>query len=40
MKHLKSFNQLMFTLGTYKSFRTARVAEKEIMPLLTLLTLK
>jgi len=39
MKHLKSFNQLMIILGTYKSFRTARAAKREIVPLLALLAL-
>jgi len=33
MKDLKCFNQLMITLETYKSFQTARAAEREIVPL-------
>jgi len=39
MKHLKSFNQLMITLGMYKSFQTAPAVEREIVPLLALLAL-
>jgi len=30
MKHLKSFDQIMITLGIYKSFQTTRAAEREI----------
>jgi len=40
MKYLTSFDQLMITLGTYKSFRTARATERELATIGTIGTLQ